>query len=192
MRTTSAVARPTVAKRPRGREGRAGRGRDFRLGRHEKMPGLRRDDQGDRAACRYCDTDFDTVDPLSLRDLHSGRGEDGLQTTRTAVTTLFVLSILLGCPAPILAIVAPIYVIAKRATIAKAGPAYLVMGYSAIGISVLYSILIGGFLLSRDEGPATKAVSGACRMAASIGTCPREVATGPEGEGPLARRSGGR
>jgi hypothetical protein len=92
--------------------------------------------------CRYCGTDFDTVDPLSLKDLR-GRvvKEERLQATRTTVITLFVLS-LLGCMAPILAIAAPCYVLPKRATLAKAGPTYLVMGYSAIGISLLYSILL--------------------------------------------------
>jgi Prokaryotic RING finger family 1 len=97
--------------------------------------------------CRYCATDFDTVDPLSLKDLHKRVvKEERLQSTRSVVTTLFILSIL-GCPAPLMAVVAPIYVLTKRATIARAGPVYLVMGYSAIAISVLYSILIVGFLL---------------------------------------------
>jgi hypothetical protein len=97
--------------------------------------------------CRYCGTDFDTVDPLSLKDLHRRAAKDErLQSTRGAVTAIFILSIL-GCTAPILAVVAPIYVITQRATIERAGPVYLVMGYSAIGISVLYSILIGGFWL---------------------------------------------
>jgi hypothetical protein len=97
--------------------------------------------------CRYCGTDFDTVDPLSLKDLHKRVvKEERLQSTRSTVTTLFVLSVL-GCPAPIMALVAPIYVLTRRATIARAGPVYLVMGYSAIAISVLYSILIAGFVL---------------------------------------------
>ena len=97
--------------------------------------------------CRYCGTDFDTVDPLSLRDLHKRVvKEERLQSTRTIVATLFILSIV-GGTAPILAVVAPIYVLTKRSTIARAGPVYMVMGYSAIGISVLYSILMAGFLL---------------------------------------------
>ena len=97
--------------------------------------------------CRYCGTDFDTVDPLSLRDLHKRAvKEERLQSTRTIVATLFILSIL-GLPAPLIAIVAPIYVATQKATIARAGPVYLVMGYSAIVISVLYSILMAGFLL---------------------------------------------
>ena len=54
---------------------------------------------------------------------------------------LFVLSIL-GCPAPIVAIVAPCYILPNRATVARAGPIYLVMGYSAIGISAVESILL--------------------------------------------------
>ncbi len=62
------------------------------------------------------------------------------------MVTLFVLSIL-GCLAPLMAIVAPIYVLTQRETIARAGPVYLVMGYSAIAISVLYSILIAAFAL---------------------------------------------
>jgi hypothetical protein len=97
--------------------------------------------------CRYCGTDFETVDPLTLQDL---RGqvvkEEKLQATRSMVIAMFVLSIV-GCPAPILAIVAPCYVAMKRQTIARCGPTYVVMGYSAIGISLLYSILLALFFL---------------------------------------------
>lgn len=98
--------------------------------------------------CRYCGTDFDTVDPLSLKDLHQRAVKDErLQSTRTAVTALFVLSILLGCAAPILALISIIYVVIRRETVARAGPVYVVMGYSAIVVSVLYSILMVGFWL---------------------------------------------
>jgi Prokaryotic RING finger family 1 len=97
--------------------------------------------------CRYCGTDFDTVDPLSIRDLHKRAAkEERLRSTRSAVVTIFVPSIV-GCAAPILALVAPIYVLTKRATIARAGPVYLVMGYSAIAVSILYSILMVLFIL---------------------------------------------
>jgi len=97
--------------------------------------------------CRYCGTDFDTVDPLTLKDLRGQAvKEERLQATRTLVIVLFVLSIL-GCPAPIVAIVAPCYVVMKRQTITRAGPTYLVMSYSAIAISLLYSILLVLFFL---------------------------------------------
>jgi Prokaryotic RING finger family 1 len=97
--------------------------------------------------CRYCGTDFDTVDPLSIKDLR-GRviKEERLQTTRTVVVVLFVLSVM-GCPSPLVAIIAPCYILPNRETVARAGPIYLVMGYSAIGISVVESILLLLFLL---------------------------------------------
>ena len=92
--------------------------------------------------CRYCGTDFDTVNPLSLKDLR-GRvvKEERLQSTRTTVIVLFILS-LLGCPAPIVALIAPCYILPQRATVARAGPVYVIMGYSAIAISAVYSILL--------------------------------------------------
>lgn len=96
--------------------------------------------------CRYCGTDFDTVDPLTLKDLRKRVAKDEkLQATRNGVTFLFALSILVGCAAPLLALLSIFYVITQRETIARAGPVYLVMGYSAIAVSVLYSILLAGF-----------------------------------------------
>ncbi len=97
--------------------------------------------------CRYCGTEFNTVDPLSLKDLRKQVVKDErLQTTRIMVVVLFVLSIT-GCPAPVVAIVAGAYVATRKKTIAKAGPTYLIMAYSAIGISSLYSMLMMLFLL---------------------------------------------
>ena len=60
--------------------------------------------------CRYCGTEFDTVDPLSLKDLRKQVvKEERLQSTRALVVVLFVLSIV-GCLAPIIAIAATAYV----------------------------------------------------------------------------------
>jgi hypothetical protein len=102
--------------------------------------------------CRFCGTDFESVDPLSLKDLRGQAvKQERLQATRNTVVVLFVLSIL-GCLAPILAIVAPCYIVPKRAQVARAGPIYLAMGYSAIGISALYSILLLLFGLSSLSG----------------------------------------
>jgi hypothetical protein len=97
--------------------------------------------------CRFCGTEFDTVDPLSLKDLRKQvkKGER-LQSTRTLVIFLFIFSIV-GCFAPLIAIGATAYVLLQRDVIAKAGPSYLVMGYSAMGISYLYSILMVLFVL---------------------------------------------
>jgi Prokaryotic RING finger family 1 len=97
--------------------------------------------------CRYCGTEFDTVDPLSLKDLRKQvkKGER-LRSTRSLVVVLFVLAIF-GCFAPIIAVVATVYVLMQRDVIVKAGPSYLVMAYSAMGISYLYSILMVLFVL---------------------------------------------
>jgi uncharacterized paraquat-inducible protein A len=91
--------------------------------------------------CRFCGTEFETADPLSLKDLRKQikKGER-LQATRTLAIFVFILSIL-GCLAPVIAIAATAYLIVQREVIAKAGPSYLVMGYSAMGISYLYSVL---------------------------------------------------
>ena len=56
-----------VRERAEGREGGAGRAPRLGLGRHQEVPGLRRDDQGHRAAASAGPTS--TVDPLSLKDL---------------------------------------------------------------------------------------------------------------------------
>ena len=65
--------------------------------------------------CRYCGTEFDTVDPLSLKDLRKQvkKGER-LRSTRALVVFLFVLSIV-GCLAPIIAVVGDVYVLMQRA-----------------------------------------------------------------------------
>ena len=97
--------------------------------------------------CRYCGTEFDTVDPLTLKDLRGQVAkEERLQITRVVVTVVFAISVL-GCLAPLMAIISGCYVLFERKTLARAGPTYLVMGYSAIGISVLYSMLLLLFVL---------------------------------------------
>ncbi len=98
--------------------------------------------------CRYCQTEFGTADPLTLRDMHHRdrrkKARKGLETT---VWVLFALTIVLFCVAPLMLIVNLAMLVPKRQEIAKAGPVYLVLAYSAIAISVLYSILIVGFLI---------------------------------------------
>ncbi len=97
--------------------------------------------------CRYCGEDFPTVDPLSLHDLQGQVVKaESLEQLRTSVSVVFVLS-LLGVLAPLLLIIAPLIVLPKRRALAKAGPLFLIMGYSAIAISALYSILVLLFFL---------------------------------------------
>ncbi len=92
--------------------------------------------------CRYCHTEFGTANPLSLADMHRREkrkeAQKGLLTT---VVVLFVVS-LIGCAAPLMAIITCVVLLPKRRQIAAASPVHLVLAYSAIGISVLYSLLI--------------------------------------------------
>jgi hypothetical protein len=98
--------------------------------------------------CRFCHSEFHTADPLTLHDIHrKSHKDDSLQGLRTTVVVIFVLSVI-GCLAPLMAIVGLAVLLPKRRDLAKAGPVYLVLGYSAMGLSVLYSILMLLFALS--------------------------------------------
>jgi hypothetical protein len=97
--------------------------------------------------CRYCGTDFHTVDPLSLRDLHKkSERTNKSKSLRNAVVALFAVSVALGILAPLMVVVNLCVILPRRGEIAKIGPVYLVLGYSAIIISVLYSMLMVIFL----------------------------------------------
>ena len=98
--------------------------------------------------CRYCRTSFGTADPLTLRDMHRrDQRKKSRGSLATTVWVLFGLTILLGCVAPLMLIVDCAMLLPKRKEIAKAGPIYLVLAYTAITISVLYSILVISFLI---------------------------------------------
>jgi hypothetical protein len=98
--------------------------------------------------CRYCGTEFDTVDPLTLRDVFKkDHRREKAKGFRQKIVVLFILS-LIGCLAPLIAVVSACIILPKRRELAKEGPVYLVLGYSALGISVVYSILMLFFALS--------------------------------------------
>ena len=98
--------------------------------------------------CRYCGTEFSSVDPMSLKDLkRQMRKKDELDGFRKAVIGIFGVS-LVGCLAPIMLFVAGIYYLPRRQQLHKAGPLYAVMGYASLILSALYTILIVGLWLS--------------------------------------------
>lgn len=100
--------------------------------------------------CRYCQTEFGTADPLTLRDMHRRDQRKKAQGSLAAtVWVLFGLTIVLGafCLAPLFLIINCATLLPKRQQIAKAGPVYLVLAYSAIGVSVIYSVLIVLFFI---------------------------------------------
>jgi hypothetical protein len=98
--------------------------------------------------CRYCGTGFDTVDPLKVADLRrASRTEAAVRNIRTTAVALFVVSFI-GCLAPLVALIGCVTLLPRRQVLARAGPVYQVLGYSAIGLSVLYSVLIALFALA--------------------------------------------
>jgi hypothetical protein len=95
--------------------------------------------------CRYCGTDFDTVDPLSTADLRRRAGkEDNLRAFKTRMVALFVCS-LICCIAPAVLIANLILFIPSTKMAAKAGPLYLLLGYLSLAISILWSLMFIGF-----------------------------------------------
>lgn len=97
--------------------------------------------------CRYCGTDFDTVDPLTVADLRKGvRKADRLRSIKSTVIGLFIMSVI-GCLAPLVVILCLILIVPKHQLLGRAGPVYLVLGYSALALSVIYSLLMLFFLI---------------------------------------------
>ena len=98
--------------------------------------------------CRYCGTGFDTVDPLKPVDLRrASRREAEVGSIRQTVVALFVLSFI-PCVAPLIAVIGLLTLLPRRQVLERAGPVYQVLGYSAIGLSVLYSVLVALFVLA--------------------------------------------
>lgn len=98
--------------------------------------------------CRYCGTPFDTVDPLQASDLRrSARQTQEVRGIQVAAIVLFVATLLLSCIAPLLFVIDLAILLPQRRALAKAGPVYQILAYSAIGLSVLYSFLMLLFFL---------------------------------------------
>ena len=99
--------------------------------------------------CRYCDTMFDTVDPLSAQDLRRrARVSDELKTLRAVTIGLFAVTLIIGCLAPLTLFGGTTYFVLNRRRIAKAGPLFVVLAYATIGLAGLYSLLLLVFALS--------------------------------------------
>ena len=92
--------------------------------------------------CRYCRTDFNTGDPLTMEALHGrARNLEGQKNLRARTGVIFAAS-LIGCLAPLMLIVGLATVLPQRKQLARAGPFYLTLGYAGIAISSIYCVLM--------------------------------------------------
>ena len=97
--------------------------------------------------CRYCGTDFGSVDPLSVADLRQHAiTSERIDTLKKVVVAAFVMS-LIGCLAPLTLIFGLAYLLPRRAQLAKCGPLFVIMGWTAIALSGVSSLLMLLFFL---------------------------------------------
>jgi uncharacterized membrane protein len=97
--------------------------------------------------CRYCGTDFGTVDPLSVADLrkHAMAEERTAATRRNAVIVL--VASILGVIAPLMLVISLVFACRKRSQLAKSGPLFVIMVWASVVLSALYSLLMVTFLV---------------------------------------------
>lgn len=92
--------------------------------------------------CRFCESEFDTVDPLTARDLRRQSSQsEKLKSVRNSTVAVFVVS-LFGCPAPLTLLLSLGMVLRQRDQISQCGLQFLVMAYAGLGLSTIYTILI--------------------------------------------------
>ena len=98
--------------------------------------------------CRYCGAAFDSVDPLNALDMRNRVDrEQAAKSMRTSTIALFIFS-MIGILAPLMLLISLIWVLSNKAKLKQAGPVLLVLGYSSIALSSIFSLLMLVFALS--------------------------------------------
>jgi hypothetical protein len=97
--------------------------------------------------CRYCHTEFGTVDRMTMGDIHrkSFRGEK-IERLQKSIVVLFILN-LIGCLAPLGLVLNLTILLPQYRSIAKVGPLHQILAYSSGALSVVYSALMLLFIL---------------------------------------------
>lgn len=100
--------------------------------------------------CRYCSTEFSSVDPMSVADLRKhARVSDRTETFQKVVVGIFVFSII-GCLAPLMVLISMAYLLPRRDQLSKCGPVFVIMGWTSIVLSALYSVMLIMFFLTGE------------------------------------------
>jgi hypothetical protein len=92
--------------------------------------------------CRYCHTDFSSVDPLSLADLRRQAVTSQQDDSLKKWTIGAFVAALTGCLSPLALIFALAYLVPRRQQLAQCGPLFVIMGYTTLVLSGLYCVLL--------------------------------------------------
>jgi hypothetical protein len=96
--------------------------------------------------CRFCRSEFDTTDPLSASELRRRKQRKSSTEQMKWILPLTFLVSIPGCVAPLMLIFAGCLLGFQGPAIRAAGPVYSVLGYAALAISGVYTLLMLGFL----------------------------------------------
>lgn len=97
--------------------------------------------------CRYCETEFETADPMTRKEFRKKlEQKDTQKSTKVISTAIFVVSVI-PCLGPLSFIINAVWLLMYRERITKAGPMFPVLAYFGLGLSAVYSLLIAVFLL---------------------------------------------
>lgn len=98
--------------------------------------------------CRYCRTEFDSVDPMTRKDLHrKSEKTESIERLKIIIIALFVVS-LIGLCAPITGVVGMIILLPRRDDLPKCGPLLQLLAYASLVLSAIYSLLWIVFLVA--------------------------------------------
>jgi hypothetical protein len=97
--------------------------------------------------CRFCRTDFQTIDPMGRDDLIQMKVRKAQMRDLKRVTLALFTFSLLGITSPITGLISSAYLMPKQDQLRKCGAMYLVLAWMIFGLSALFSSLIAVFLL---------------------------------------------
>ena len=98
--------------------------------------------------CRYCASEFDTVDPLTP-DEYATRMTDGvrLKTVKQGAIGLFVVAIVVFFIAPLTFVASLVWTLWRHRDLQACGTTYLVLAWLSVGLSLIYSLVLAGAML---------------------------------------------